>query len=226
MVQNKQRSFLGFYFTLVLFLVSLFLSNPTLAVTLDTIKANYENVHSWTGQFVQVTVVTSLKQRLVKNGFFTVKRPEHLKINYQTAPQKNYLLRPDGLWTWIENEKEISYAKEASKTIDLSILSVLNDFNQLYKNYRPIPKATADLSAQQGKSLTYFSFIPQDTNSTLVELVIGADKDNLVKEILFLNRDGNISIYRISQLVLNPTLPQETFAIPENMKVINAEDVF
>jgi outer membrane lipoprotein-sorting protein len=184
----------------------------------EKVETQYNKTNSWQADFEQTTYVEILKQKLKKKGSIAVKKPNKLRINYTSAPNKIYVSDGKKLWIYKEQEKTARQFSKAKKIINKEALSFLGGLKNLSELFTVIenlnePKEYLKIT---NKSLKKLHLIPQDKNSPVLKLTLGINANKgTIKEAVLFNTSGNVTHYLFNNIVFDQDFSDNYFTLPK-----------
>jgi len=196
-------------------------SSVALADLATDLENKYNGIKTWSADFDQVTYVEMLKQTLSKKGKIWVARPNQLRIEYKTKPNKIYASNGKKLWIYKDDEKTAWQFNKPKKVISKEAWSFLGGLKDLSVIFDILP----DLDEPKGhlkiknKRLKKLFLIPKNTNAAVLKITLGIDsKDMTVKEAVLFNSSGNVTHYVFKNIAFDNVLNPELFVLPKTPK--------
>lgn len=210
--------------TTLIFLVSFFFITKVLAADdfIAQLQAKYSSLVSWTADFEQTTLVEMLNQTLVKQGKITVARPDKIRIEYLSTPEKIYLSNGIKLWVYKPSETtawQFDHPQAIISQEALSFLGGLNDMATLFKIQPATPPAQGGLTITD-VSLRQIDLVPYQQDA-VQKITLGVDpKTFVVTEALLYNTSGNVTHYKFSNIAIATVsqIPDSFFELPKEPK--------
>lgn len=202
---------------LILFIFPQIVDAASLA---SQVEAKYNSLKSWQADFSQTTYVEMLKQKLSKKGKIAVARPNQLRIEYQSVPQKIYASNGKKLWIYKQDDLTAWQFSKPKKVISQEALSFLSGL----KNMSNIFDVVTDLKDPKGylkiqdSSLKKLYLIPKKRDAVL-KIVLGVDlKSLVVKEAVLFNTSGNVTHYAFKGVQFDLSFAEGYFELPKTPK--------
>jgi outer membrane lipoprotein carrier protein len=215
-IQKNKRAIFALVFMLTLFGARLVYADTALSADLE---ARYDTLKSWQADFNQTTHVEILNQKLKKQGFIAVARPNKIHISYHN-PAKTYVSNGKKLWIYKDDKTALQFNKP-KKIISkeaLSFLSGLQNLSKLFDVKKTEKNSTQKLGFNN-KKLSHLDLIPKDDLSAVIKITLGIDsKEHIVKEAILYNVSGNITHYEFNKLAFDLNLDPTLFTLPGKKK--------
>jgi len=208
---------------ILIFIISLALisSSNAFADFADDVEQKYNGLSSWQSAFIQTTHVEMLKQNLTKNGKISVLRPNQIRIEYQTKPEKIYASNGKKLWVYKKNDDtafQFDKPKEVISKEAWSFLSGLQNLSKIFdiQYVGTEPKGPLKITERRLKKL----FLqPKNNDAVVRSITLGVDRRTLiVKEAVLLNISGNLTHYKFSDHFFDEKLKNDLFTLPKKPK--------
>ncbi|HLD45801.1 MAG TPA: outer membrane lipoprotein carrier protein LolA [bacterium] len=214
----QQPKKLFFLFLILLFIPPSLRAEPSLA---QRVESRYQNTRTWQASFVQTTFVDILKQKIKKSGMILVKKPDQLRIEYTSAPNKTYITDGHKLWIYKKDSltaQQFGKPKDIISAEALSFMGGLKNLSQLFETLPPLNEPKVFVSIQN-KSLQKIHLTPKDKNSAILKLTLGVDSRDLsIREAVIFNTSGNVTHYAFNNLIFDKDLADSEFALPPSPK--------
>lgn len=209
----------------VFFLLTfLFFSNSVHATDLLTrLEARYADLKSWQADFTQTSYVAVLEQNLSKEGKIAALRPDKIRIDYFSDPQKTYVVNGKTLWVMDpvganHDSPVVQEYKNANAMLSpeaLGFLKGLADLSALFVVTKKELSPPANLGMTD-KSLMQLTLVPRDVDSAITALMLGVDANTLtLKEAMLFNDSGNVTHYEFQNTVFDAVLNAQDFKKPK-----------
>ena len=162
-----------------------------------------------------------LNQTLSKQGKISVWRPQRLRIEYTSTPQKFYISDGKKLWVYIQDDTvayEFAKPKEVISREAWSFLSGLEGLTDLFTIDKSRDRQTNHLQIKS-PHLKTISLVPKRDDAVVRELTLGVDaKTLIVKEAIMVNASGNETHYEFRDFYFDQPLQGDAFTLPKDPK--------
>lgn len=189
---------------------------------LSNLEIHYQAFKSWKVNFTQTSHIEALNQDLIKEGRISAIRPNFLRIDYMTEPQKSYLYNGQKLWIYHNKTGEAEEFAQASRVLSseaLSFLGGLDRVSELFVVVEDLKEADGTLKIRDSK-LKKIALLPKNESSAILRLTLGIDtKDRLIREAVLFNTSGNMTHYQFNNIESDIALTENSFALPDHAKV-------
>lgn len=194
----------------------LLLAQPALAADpFQQLEEKYQNVASFSADFVQETTIELLEQTKQQSGHLIL-APKRFRIEYQKPKAQHYVYDGQTLWIYTPQHKEVEIYEEATREISEEALDFLGGLGNLKKRFR--------LARTEKKSgQIQFTLIPKKKKLNFKEVILSvAEKDLVVQEVTLIPKQGNRSHYRFSDVKTGGSVSEKTFTfeIPRGVKTV------
>lgn len=212
--------FFGFFF-----FIPLSFAEPTPKVV-TSLQKLYNNVDTWTADFVQTTQTELLNKTIVKKGVISISRPNKVHIVYNEKPVKYYISDGKKFWIYVPQDKQVMVYKKMSEFLSRQALSFLAGIANLQKDYNVEVGYKNELGTEAGfesQDLSTLELIPLIPDESVDRIILGLDsKTFMIKEMTIFNSSGNKTRYLFSEVKFNKKLPDDLFVFkkPKGVKEI------
>lgn len=191
-------------------------------VNAQAIESRYQSLSSWEADFTQTSYIEVLSQNLTKTGRIQVVRPDKLRIDYQSEPEKTYIVNGKMLWVYQPSTQSAQEFKDVQSLISkeaLSFLSGLAHLTDLFEVMSDLKEPEQYLKIQDAK-LKKITLIPKDPDSAILRLTLGVESKTLtLKEAVVFNASGNVTHYKFDHIKFDTHISDKAFVLPENEKI-------
>lgn len=198
-------------------------NSPSIDDVIARLQQTYEKTKDFKANFVQETVVQSIKKTDVEEGTVFLKNPKNMLWNYSKPKAKKLIVNPSKAWLYLPQEKVV-YTQEADAVFKSKILiRFLSGLGKL-KNDFSIKFADSHIADQQGNYNLILT--PLEKIPTLNPFSIAVDKNSyLIVRISFEDAFGNSTILKFSNITVNTGLTDKMFQFhpPEGISVFKMQ---
>jgi len=180
----------------------------------DLIQKRYETLRTFRADFVQELTNVASGDVEVRKGIIWFKQPS--QVRWETVePEKELLVvGSDFAWDYIEEEKlAIKYGVTAlldSKTVIRFISGQANIKEDFI--VKTEWQGAEDVRSRWGKGCVVIQLVPKEAEPGMVLAYIGVEpKTGLLEKVMIVDFYGNGNELRLSNVVLDPDLPQSMF---------------
>jgi outer membrane lipoprotein carrier protein len=169
----------------------------------------YEKTDDFKADFVQKTIVKSIKKTDVEEGSVFFKKPKNMLWKYTKPKEKKLIINSREAWLYLPQEK-IAYTQKSEYIFQSKVLikflsglgKLKDDFSIKYAQPEPLDK--------NGNYLLLL--IPLEKSSAYNSLKITVDKNSFyILQVSFDDFMGNSTILRFSNIFMNTGLSQKMF---------------
>lgn len=192
------------------------------STSVTDIESHYQTLSQWQMTFTQTTHVDALEQNMTKQGQIIAVRPNRLRIDYTTEPQKSYIYNGKTLWIHHPKTNEAQEFRDANQVLSSEALSFLSGLNKVTEFY----SAIIDLNQPDGtfkitdSKLKVLSLLPKNPGGEILRLTLGIDATTRdIREAVLFNASGNVTHYSFSRSETPHSLTENSFALPSKAKV-------
>jgi len=173
------------------------------------LQQTYEKTSDFKADFVQKTIVKSVKKTDVEEGIVFFKNPKNMLWKYTKPKEKKLVINFREAWLYLPQEK-IAYTQQSEYIFQSKVLikflsglgKLKDDFSIKYAQPEPLDK--------NGNYLLLL--IPLEKSSAYNVLKITVDKSNFyILQVSFDDVLGNSTILKFSNISINTGLSQKIF---------------
>lgn len=210
-----------FVYSLTVLFLSVAIIFPAVADFNASIEEKYKKITSWHADFIQTTFIEMLEQNLDKKGTIHAERPNKIKIEYLTEPQKIYVTNGSKLWIYKKDKKTAVQFDDPNRMIDKEALSFLNGLQNMSELFNVFDnlKEPDEYFKIKNQNLKKLFLLPKNENSSVLRIVIGVNAESLlVEEAVLFNISGNVTYYQFQNIKTDEKFPANHFELPDQPK--------
>ncbi|MEF2229544.1 MAG: outer membrane lipoprotein carrier protein LolA [Pseudodesulfovibrio sp.] len=190
----------------------------------DLIQKRYETLRTFRADFVQELTNVASGDVEVRKGKIWFKQPSQVRWETQEPEKELLVVGPAAAWDYLEEEKlAIKYGVTAlldSKTVIRFISGQAN----LKEDFivKTEWQGADDVRARWGEGCVVIQLVPKEAEPGMVLAYIGVEpRSGLLEKVMIVDFYGNGNELRLSNVELDPDLPQSmfTFTPPEGVQV-------
>lgn len=190
----------------------------------DLIQQRYETLHTFRADFVQELTNVASGDVEVRKGRIWFKEPSQVRWETTTPEKELLVVGAKHAWDYIEDEKLAIKYSVAGLLDSKTMLRFLSGQANLKEDFivKTEWQGADQVRAKWGKECAVIQLVPKEAEPGMVLAYLGVDPETgLLRRIMIVDFYGNGNEVRLSNLELDPELPQSmfVFAPPEGTQV-------
>jgi outer membrane lipoprotein carrier protein len=194
---------------------------PSLNEVVDKVRETCVRAQDLSALFEQTTSIRSLNQEQRASGILLLKRPNKMRWEYQKPEQRLFVTDGKTLWAYSPTDKQVVVQEVGEAFASRLPISILAGDCQLRKDFEI--SAVENAATRGSGNSTILDLRPKHAESGITRMLLEVNlKSYTIERITVFDPSGNTSVYKLSDLKLNPGLndQQFTFTPPAGVTVV------
>ncbi len=195
---------------------------PSLNEVVDKVRETCTHAQDLSALFEQITTIRSLNQEQRASGILLLKRPRKMRWEYQKPEPRLFVTDGKTLWAYSPADKQVVVQEVGEAFASRLPISILAGDCQLRRDFdiREVENAATRASG----SAMILDLRPKQSEAGITRMLLEVNlKTYTIERITVFDASGNTSVYKLSDLRLNPGLSDQqfTFTPPAGVTVVN-----
>lgn len=194
---------------------------PSLGDLVDKVRETCTQAQDLSARFEQITTIRSLNQEQRADGILLLKRPRKMRWEYQRPESRLFVTDGKTLWAYSPADKQVVVQEVGEAFASRLPISILAGDCQLRRDFEI---GEVDNAATRGStSFRVLDLRPKRTEAGITRMLLEVRlKSYTIERITVFDASGNTNVYRLSDLKLNPGVPDQqfTFTPPPGVTVV------
>lgn len=194
---------------------------PSLNDVVDKVRETCVRAQDLSALFDQTTSIRSLNQEQRASGILLLKRPNKMRWEYQKPEPRLFVTDGKTLWAYSPADKQVVVQEVGEAFASRLPISILAGDCQLRKDFEI--SAVENAATRGSGNFTILDLRPKHAEGGITRMLLEVNlKSYTIERITVFDPSGNTSVYKLSDLKLNPGLndQQFTFTPPAGVTVV------
>lgn len=194
---------------------------PSLNDVVDKVRETCVRAQDLSALFEQTTSIRSLNQEQRASGILLLKRPNKMRWEYQKPEPRLFVTDGKTLWAYSPADKQVVVQEVGEAFASRLPISILAGDCQLRKDFEI--SAVENAATRGSGNFTILDLRPKHVEGGITRMLLEVNlKSYTIERITVFDPSGNTSVYKLSDLKLNPGLndQQFTFTPPAGVTVV------
>jgi outer membrane lipoprotein carrier protein len=194
---------------------------PSLNEVVEKVRETCAQAQDLSALFEQTTTIRSLNQEMKASGTLLLKRPRKMRWEYQKPEQRLFVTDGKTLWAYSPTDKQVVVQEVGEAFASRLPISILAGDCQLRKDFDI--KEVENAATKASGNFMILDLRPKQSVAGITRMLLEVNlKTYTIERITVFDPSGNTSVYKLSDLKLNPGLndQQFTFTPPAGVTVV------
>ncbi|HSB72691.1 MAG TPA: outer membrane lipoprotein chaperone LolA [Candidatus Methylomirabilis sp.] len=195
---------------------------PSLTEVVDKVRETCMHARDLSARFEQITTIRSLNQEQRADGILLLKRPRKMRWEYQKPEPRLFVTDGKTLWAYSPADKQVVVQEVGEAFASRLPISILAGDCQLRQDFE-IGEVDNAATRRSAAGFMVLDLRPKRTEAGVTRMLLEVNlKSYTIERITVFDASGNTNVYRLSDLKLNPGLPDQqfTFTPPPGVTVV------
>ena len=194
---------------------------PSLGEVVDKVRETCTHAQDLSARFEQITTIRSLNQEQRAEGILLLKRPTKMRWEYQKPEPRLFVTDGKTLWAYSPADKQVVVQEVGEAFASRLPISILAGDCQLRRDFEISEVDNA--ATRRSTNSMVLDLRPKRTEAGVTRMLLEVNlRSYTIERITVFDASGNTSVYRLSDMKLNPGLPDQqfTFTPPPGVTVV------